>query len=133
MLRYGAQGVGVRSADGSWSPLEYGCHLRDVLIVQRERVLLARRTIEPKVTPMGREERGDHDGYQFQDPLDVARQIVDSGQLFANVLDRLGPEDWDLTVIYNYPEPAVRDLRWLAVHTSHEVRHHLFDIHRRLR
>jgi hypothetical protein len=26
-----------------WSPLEYGCHLRDMLLVQRERVLAARR------------------------------------------------------------------------------------------
>ena len=35
---------------------------------------------------------------------------------------------WERTLRYNYPEPAVRSLRWLAVHTSHEVQHHLGDI-----
>jgi hypothetical protein len=32
-----------------WSPLEYGCHVRDMLLVQRERVLTARRMnrVEP--------------------------------------------------------------------------------------
>jgi hypothetical protein len=32
-----------RTRSDVWSPLEYGCHLRDVLLVQRERVLAARR------------------------------------------------------------------------------------------
>jgi hypothetical protein len=30
--------------------------------------------------------------------------------------------------MYNYPNPAERSLRWVAVHTAHEVRHHLLDI-----
>src|SRR6185295_20046626 len=30
--------VRTRGAPDTWSPLEYGCHVRDVLLVQRERV-----------------------------------------------------------------------------------------------
>jgi len=113
-----------------WSPLEYGCHVRDVLLVQRERVLAARREDRPSFAPMGRDERVDHDGYAEQAVGDVARQLADAATLFANVLARLGPEDWERSVVYNYPAPAERSLRWVAVHTVHEVRHHLFDVRR---
>jgi hypothetical protein len=116
----------------TWSPLEYGCHVRDVMLVQRERVLAARRMDRPTFQPMGRDERVDHDGYAEQEPGDVARQLSDAAKLFANVLARLGPTDWERTVIYNYPKPFERSLRWVAVHTVHEVRHHLLDVRRQL-
>ncbi len=115
-----------------WSASEYGCHLRDVLLVQRERVLLALRVDEPAPEPMGREERAEHDGYADQLPTDVARQLTDAATLFAHVLNRLDPAQWDRTMVYNYPRPAARPLRWVAVHTEHEARHHLGDIRRQL-
>lgn len=124
--------VRTRRRPDVWSPLEYGCHLRDVLLVQRERILAARRSDRYVCTPMGRDERVDHDGYGEQEPEDVARQLTDAAQLFANVLDRLGPADWTRTVVYSYPNPAEQSLRWVAVHTVHELRHHLMDIRRQL-
>ena len=120
--------VRTRPDASTWSPLEYGCHLRDVLLVQRERVLWARRTDCPEPEKMGREERVDHDGYASQDPADVARQLADAAALFANVLDRLPPSDWERVLVYNYPERMERSLRWVAVHTLHEVVHHGADI-----
>lgn len=118
----------TRPAPETWSRLEYGCHLRDVLLVQRERVLAARRTTTPTFDPMGRDERVEHDGYAQQRPDDVARQLTDAATMFANVLARLSDAEWDRTVVYNYPAPWERSLRWVAVHTVHEVRHHLQDV-----
>jgi hypothetical protein len=46
--------VRVRPQPHTWSVLEYACHVRDVLLVQRERVLLALRVDQPDVVPMGR-------------------------------------------------------------------------------
>src|SRR3954463_8745473 len=83
----------------TWSPLEYLCHVRDVLLVQRERVLLARRAERPSFEPMGRDERVEHDGYGAQEPSAVAGQAADAATLFANVLDRLDQPAWDRTVI----------------------------------
>jgi hypothetical protein len=117
-----------RSEPQTWSPFEYLCHVRDVLLVQRERVLQARREERPSLAPMGRDERVEHDGYGGQDTSAVTRQAADAARMFANVLDRLGPSAWDRTVIYNYPSPMERTLRWVAVHTVHEVRHHLLDV-----
>jgi DinB superfamily len=130
----GRPGVDLRTRPEPdvWSPLEYACHLRDVLLVQRERVLTARRVERPVCEPMGREERVEHDGYAEQNPQDVAHQLTEAARLFANVLDRLGAGDWEREVLYSYPEPAERSLRWVAQHTLHEVRHHLLDINRQL-
>jgi hypothetical protein len=123
-----AAGVRRRPRDGVWSPLEYACHVRDVLLVQRERVLWARRSDRPAFEPMGRDERVDHDGYALQDPAAVMRQMADAASMFANVLARLDDPGWDRTVVYNYPTRTERSLRWVAVHTVHEVIHHLADV-----
>lgn len=121
-----------RPEAGTWSILEYGCHVRDVLLVQRERVLLALRVEEPELATMGRDERVDADGYGEQDPVAVARQIRDAALMFSGVLARLDETSWRRTLIYNYPQPTVRDLAWVAVHTLHEVVHHLGDIRRQI-
>ena len=123
-------GLATRPRPGVWSPIEYACHLRDMLLVQRERVLLARRESRPYAVPMGRDERAEHEGYREQVPADVARQLVDAAKLFANVLGRLPAEAWGRTLLYTYPEPAERPLTWVAAHTLHEVRHHTMDIRR---
>lgn len=122
----------ARRRPTTWSPLEYGCHVRDVLLVQRERVLAARRADRPSFEPMGRDERVDHDGYFDQEPIAVARQLNDAAALFVNVLRRLEPDDWSRSVVYNYPACLERSLAWVAVHTQHEVTHHLADIEAQL-
>ncbi|MFF2197880.1 DinB family protein [Streptomyces sp. NPDC058157] len=132
LLRAEPAALARRAAPEVWSPLEYACHVRDVLLVQRERVLAARRTDNPVATLMGRDERVEHDGYALQVPADVARQLTDAAALFGNVLHRPPPAQWERTLVYGYPEPAERTLRWVAVHTLHELRHHLLDAGRQV-
>ena len=124
--------VARRPDPDTWSILEYGCHVRDVLLVQRERALLALRVDEPIVVAMGRDERVAADGYSEQRPADVARQIGDAALMFAGVLARLDAQSWQRTMIYGYPQPASRSLAWVAVHTLHEVVHHLGDMQRQV-
>ena len=120
--------VRSRRQPAVWSALEYGCHLRDVLLVQRERVLAALRVDRPDYPAMGRDERVVHDGYADQVPADVARQLADAAQMFGTVLGRLSDDDWNRTLLYHFPETSARSLRWVAVHTLHEAQHHLGDI-----
>ena len=122
----------ARREPGRWSPLEYGCHVRDMLLVQRERLLAARRLDKPVAEPMGRDERPDLDGYNGQDPEDVSRQLRDAAHMMAHDLGRLSGPDWERTLTYTYPSRAERSLGWLAIHTVHEVRHHLFDVREQL-
>jgi 8-oxo-dGTP pyrophosphatase MutT (NUDIX family) len=121
-----------RPAPDVWSLVEYGCHVRDVLLVQRERVLLARHATDgpPELAAMLRDERVESEGYNDLGADDVARQVTDAAALFANVLDRLDDEAWSRTLIYRFPVVWERTLRWVAVQTVHEVRHHLHDVSR---
>jgi DinB superfamily len=128
IIESGSTDLLMRPTPETWSALEYCCHVRDVLLVQRERLLLARRTDRPSLTPMGRDERVEHDGYAQQQPSAVARQLRDAAMLFAGVLSRFDDDTWSRTLLYNFPEPAERDLTWVAVHTQHEVHHHLVDV-----
>ncbi|WP_085243981.1 DinB family protein [Mycobacterium paraense] len=121
-----------RTAPERWSPLEYACHVRDVLITQRERVLLARRTDVPAAVPMGRDERVAHDGYAESDPAEVAEEVTIAARLLANTLSRLDTRDWELRIVYNWPQRTERTLRWVAANTVHDVRHHLLDIKRQV-
>lgn len=118
-----------RPAPDVWSALEYACHVRDVLLVMRERFLLVLRSSSPPAfTPMGRDERVIHDRYAEQSPRDVSRQLVDAAAMLTFVLDGVVDEQWDLTCVYGYPEPAERSLAWVAQQVVHEAEHHMTDL-----
>lgn len=122
----------TRREPETWSPLEYGCHVRDVLLVQRERLLAAQWNDLLDCAPMGRDERVALDGYAEQNPADVARQVVDAAHLIGNDLQRLDADAWERRVVYHYPETQEVTLRWVALNTVHEVQHHGLDIRRQL-
>jgi hypothetical protein len=65
----------------------------------------------PVVTPMGIKERAGHDGYAEQSIVDVERQVIEAARMFANVLGRLGPQDWERTTVMPGAEPSERSLR----------------------
>ena len=122
----------ARPIEATWSALEYACHVRDVLLVQRERTLGALMYDSPAFPPMGRDERPALDAYNRQDPLRVADQIEMAAAMLVWVLDPLDTTEWARTLHYNYPEPADRDLVWVARHTLHELHHHTIDIDTRV-
>jgi hypothetical protein len=113
-----------------WSPVEYSCHVRDVLIAQRERLFLALVENTPSFAPIYRDDRVLLARYGEEDPEHVAAEIAFAARMAAWAFDGLDPSAWDRTCIYNFPEPSERSLLWLAQHTLHEGRHHLRDIER---
>jgi hypothetical protein len=122
--------IRTKPAPDVWSPLEYACHVRDVLRVQRDRVELALREDEPDFAPMFREQRVVDDRYNEQDPATVARELLEAGEALTSLLDGLDDAQWLRTGIYNYPEPAPRTIEWVAIHTTHELLHHRGDLTR---
>jgi DinB superfamily len=118
----------TRSSPEVWSALEYACHVRDVLGVQRERMQLALVEDCPAFTPMGRDERVVRDHYNEQEPLEVAAQLIAAAEAFAAECDGLSAEQWERLGLYNWPTQAERTMAWLGRHTVHEGVHHLRDI-----
>jgi len=117
---------------GSWSALEYGCHVRDVLRFQRDRVLLAQAEDTPAFTSMRRDKRPIEERYNEQDPLAVARELMTSARQLADTLGGLGEDGWQRTGVYPWPVRAVRAVEWIGRRTAHELAHHLFDCRRLL-
>ncbi|MGH9186471.1 MAG: DinB family protein [Acidimicrobiales bacterium] len=125
--------VRAHPLDGVWSALEYACHVRDVLDVQRERIEVALVEECPTATPMGREERVIQDHYNDQDPGVVTDELAANAGTLAALVETLTPAQFERTMRYTYPEWAVRPVSWVVRHTVHECEHHLLDIGRVLR
>jgi hypothetical protein len=118
-----------RSAD-EWSPLEYACHVRDVLLMQRDRLYVALVEDEPSFKPMYREERVAFDRYGKQVPSQVGDQLVMAATLFAHAAAGLSDQQWSRTLMYGFPGPSRRDVEWMVHHTLHEAVHHQGDVDR---
>jgi hypothetical protein len=113
-----------------WSPLEYACHVRDVLRVQRERLDLALRVENPEFVAMGREERVIRDAYNDQDPQTVLAELIEAAAGLARAFGTLSSAQWSRTGVYNWPAVEARTMLWLGRHTLHEVEHHRMDLTR---
>lgn len=121
-----------RSSPEIWSPLEYGCHVRDVLRFQRRRVMAAQVRDCPVFEPMRRDERAVEERYNEQDPLAIADEVAEAASLLAETLVALDDSGWQRAGIYPWPEPQARTVEWVTRWTAHELAHHLFDIRRLL-
>jgi hypothetical protein len=119
-----------RPAPEVWSPLEYTCHVRDVLQVQTARLALALATDNPSFAPMGRAERAVADAYNTQDPPTVAAQLTEAADTLATAFGAVTAGRWTRTGVYNWPTVRARTVLWLGRHTVHEVEHHLRDVTR---
>ncbi len=120
----------ARPDASTWSALEYACHVRDVLLVQRDRAVRALVEEVPEFPPMHREQRVDILGYRDEPPGLVAEEIAMATGLLTRLLDRLDEGRLGRRCVYGYPTPTEVDLAWLGRHTVHEVDHHLLDVRR---
>jgi hypothetical protein len=129
MLLGGPDGaISHRPRTGVWSPLEYACHVRDVLLAQRERTLLALVEDNPSFVPMYRDERVVVARYSAESADDVAAQLCMASDLFVRLFEGFDDEQLARPCRYNFPKPTQRNVGWLPVHTAHEVVHHADDI-----
>jgi hypothetical protein len=121
----------TRPDPGTWSPLEYACHVRDVLWLfeERTRAMVA----EPGVAFGWWDEEAavTEDDYAGQDPLAVADEIAGATAGYAATLRSLAPEQWSATG--ENRDGDVFTVDSLARYGLHEAKHHQLDIGRGLR
>jgi DNA segregation ATPase FtsK/SpoIIIE, S-DNA-T family len=120
--------VGQRPAPDRWSMLEYGGHVRDVILNLRERIIVGAVEDNPSPKPMYGTPRIDLGLYAADTPDVVADELAIVADLFARTFDALGPEQLARPIFYGWPEPATRSLLWVAAQTVHEAEHHLADV-----
>lgn len=122
----------TRPGPKHWSPLEYACHVRDVLLVQRDRLYRALVEDEPDCTPMHRDRRAVLARYNHQDPLHVASQTIIAADLAADAFVAVDAADWNRPLLYHWPATRIITIAELAHHSTHETVHHLNDIRKNL-
>ncbi len=116
---------------GTWSALEYACHVRDVLDVQRGRIERALAEDVPTFEPMDREGRVERDRYNDADPVVVADQLAAGAGSLADLVEGLSDDDLARRAVYH--DRGEQTLAWVVRHTVHEGQHHLLDVGRVLR
>ena len=117
----------IRPRPQVWSALEYACHVRDVLLVQRDRLYRVLVEEIPDCIRMHREERAILDRYNRQEPGRVARQLGFAADLAGEAFAGVDRSAWSRRLINNWPNPHLLEVRGLAAHTVHEAAHHLAD------
>ncbi len=122
-----------RPAPTVWSALEYACHVRDVLGVQRMRLARILDEDHPTLERQGMWAWAERDRYNESDPSVVTDELAAAAESLAAAVEAVPAERWERTALYGYPEPTERTARWLVAHSAHEGHHHLLDIGRALR
>ena len=126
----GTVAVSRRPEPSVWSALEYACHVRDVLLVQRERMIVAQVEDVPAVARMHRDERVSLARYDAHAVPVVLDQLGMAAELCAVTFEALGPAGRARRLVYPWPEATERDLGWVGRHAVHEGEHHLMDVRR---
>ncbi len=110
----------------TWSPLEYGCHVRDVLRVFTERVHLLLEQDNPTFPDWDQNEAAVAGRYWEQDPARVGTEIEEAGAAahaaFAGVMD----DQWDRSGMRSNGSQFT--VLTLGRYFLHDLVHHLWDV-----
>ena len=87
-------GAGERPDARTWSPLEYGCRVRDVLRLYDERLHLMLDQDDPLYANWDQDATALADRYEQQDPAVVGAQVVAAGERVASAFDGLTDAQW---------------------------------------
>jgi DinB superfamily len=116
----------VRPAPEVWSPLEYGCHVRDVFRVFDERLRLMLDRDDPQFADWNQDASALAGRYGEQDPATVAAELLAAGETIAVRFDAVPDGAWS--------RPGRRSngstftVESLGRYFLHDVEHHLHDV-----
>lgn len=129
----GGAALGQRPSAEVWSAVEYGSHVRDVLLNLRDRLVVGLAEDNPSPKPMHGSLRIEKGMYRVDDPGDIAEDLIVASRLFDRTLGVITASEGERPIFYGWPRPATRTLRWVAAQALHEVEHHLADVQRLVR
>jgi hypothetical protein len=117
--------VRTRPRENVWSPLEYGCHVRDVFVVYRERLRMMLETDDPEFPNWDQDATAVEQGYAEQDPNRVADELGEAAEALAATYDSVEGEQWNRTGTRG--DGASFTVESLARYMIHDPHHHLQD------
>jgi hypothetical protein len=124
--------AGLRPSPERWSIVEYGAHLRDVLISVRERILTACVEDRPTGAAIHREQRVELGFYRSDTAAEVASELECVSHLFAKTFQSLPPGYETREFTWSAVTPNNVSVLWAGAQALHEAEHHLADVEENL-
>jgi hypothetical protein len=124
--------VGRRPSKERWSILEYGGHVRDVILSIRERIVLASILDVPVGTPIYRDERIDIGFYAPDAASDVLVELQVATYLYLKTVAALPENFEERKLIYSARTPLEVTISGAMSNALHECFHHLGDVNENL-
>ena len=118
--------VRTRPRPDVWSPLEYACHVRDVLRLYDERLQLMVNHTDPLYENWDQDATAIAERYDQQDPAVVAPELHEAAQRVADRFEALTPEQWQRTG--RRSDGASFTVASFSRYFVHDVIHHLHDV-----
>jgi hypothetical protein len=116
----------VRPHESTWSPLEYGAHVRDVFRLFRTRLGLMLDDDDPLFPNWDQDATAVADRYDLQEPAVVARELAVAGEQLAVAFERVGSGEWQRPA--RRGDGARFTVESLARYFIHDPVHHLWDV-----
>jgi hypothetical protein len=115
-----------RPAPGKWSALEYGCHVRDVLLLFDRRLHMMLTQEAPQYPNWDQDATAVADRYGEQDPATVAAELGQAAGTIAARFETLSPGQWQRTG--SRSDGAHFTVESFAKYFIHDPVHHLYDV-----
>ena len=109
-----------------WSPLEYGCHVRDVHRLFEHRLRLMLEHDDPEFPNWDQDETAIAERYHEQDPATVADELIAAAESHAALWDTVGDDQWQRTGRRDNGSAFTIDT--FARYLLHDPVHHLADV-----
>jgi hypothetical protein len=118
--------VRSRPRPGVWSPLEYGCHVRDACRVYDERVRLMLTTDDPAYPNWDQDATAVAERYGDQDPGVVAEELHRAAGALADRFAGVSGDGWQRTGTRS--DGASFTVESISRYFLHDVVHHVHDV-----
>jgi hypothetical protein len=115
-----------RPSPGKWSPLEYGCHVRDVLRIFEQRLTLMLTQDAPQFPNWDQDATAVEDHYGEQDPVVVAGELAAAAEVIAAHFDDIAAGQWHRTG--SRSDGADFTVESFGRYFIHDPVHHLYDV-----
>lgn len=117
-----------RPSPERWSATEYAAHVRDVLLIMRDRLVIGLIEDDPGFKPLYRDERVALGLYARDTSVEIAAELGAAAAMFLRLFLAIDPQLLARPVQFGFPDPQTRTLLWMGLQAIHESEHHLVDI-----
>lgn len=115
-----------RPEPDTWSPLEYACHVRDVLRIYLERLDLMLTEDGPHYPNWDQDATAIEDRYDRAEPAAVAAELTRAAAALADRFDEVAPDQYARTGFRS--DGASFTIDTFARYFIHDPVHHLWDV-----